>query len=126
MTDSTGIAASWSENDAIAWKMAHESAQALYDLDNANFDKAKTDLQRDVLDKLADEASATLTMLNQQEMATRTGAIDTAEEPLQGAIDRLSGLKTELKAVSQGFEEASVVVAGIDEVVGDMLALIKV
>ena len=50
----------------LAWKMAHESAQALYDLDNANFDKAKTDLQRDVLDKLADEASATLTMLNQQ------------------------------------------------------------
>ena len=126
MTDSTGIAASWSENDAIAWKMAHESAQALYDLDNANFDKAKTDLQRAVLDKLADEASATLTMLNQQEMATRTGAIDTAEEPLQGAIDRLGDLKTELKAVSQGFEEASVVVAGIDEVVGDMLALIKV
>ena len=126
MTDSTGIAASWSENDAIAWKTAHDSAQALYDLDNANFDKAKTDLQRDVLDKLADEASATLTMLNQQEMATRTGAIDTAEEPLQGAIDRLSDLKTELKAVSQGFEEASVVVAGIDEAVGDMLALIKV
>ena len=126
MTDSTGIAASWSENDAIAWKMAHESAQALYDLDNANFDKAKTDLQRAVLDKLADEASATLTMLNQQEMATRTGAIDTAEEPLQGAIDRLGDLKTELKAVSQGFEEASVVVAGIDQAVGDMLALIKV
>ena len=126
MTDSTGIAASWSENDAIAWKTAHDSAQALYDLDNANFDKAKTDLQRDVLDKLADEASATLTMLNQQEMATRTGAIDTAEEPLQGAIDRLGDLKTELKAVSQGFEEASVVVAGIDQAVGDMLALIKV
>ena len=126
MTDSTGIAASWSENDAIAWQAAHDSTQALYDLDNANFDKAKTDLQRDVLDKLADEASATLTMLNQQEMATRTGAIDTAEEPLHGAIVRLGDLKTELKAVSQGFEEASVVVAGIDQAVGDMLALIKV
>ena len=126
MTDSTDIAASWSEEDAIAWEAAHESTQALSNLYNANFDKTKTDLQRAVLDKLADEASATLTMLNQQEMATRTGAIDTAEEPLQGAIDKLSHLGTELTAVSQGFEEASVVVAGIDQAVGDMLALIKV
>ena len=126
MSDSTNIAASWSQDDAIAWQTAHDSAQALSDLYNANFDKATTDLQRAVLDKLADAASATLTILDQEEMATRTGAIDTAEGPLQGAINNLSQLKTELEAVSEGFEEASVVISGIDQVVGDVQALIKV
>ena len=126
MSDSTNIAASWSQDDAIAWQTAHDSTQALSDLYNANFDKATTDLQRAVLDKLADAASATLTILDQEEMATRTGAIDTAEGPLQGAINNLSQLKTELEAVSEGFEEASVVISSIDQVVGDVQALIKV
>ena len=112
--------------DDAAWQAAHDSAQALSVLYNNNYNKAKTDDQRAVMDQLADQAFATLTLLNQQDMASRTGAIDAAIGPVNDAIDKLTSLETDLKKVSAGFEEAVTVCEGIDKAMKDLSAFIAV
>lgn len=96
-------------------QLAHDALQNLKEQLETAYGNAKSQDIRDLLDTRLDAIDASLTALDQDDIASRTIAINAAADSTGEALKRLDSLKANIQAISDDIGKATQVLDDVDK-----------
>jgi archaellum component FlaC len=102
------------------WQQAHDALQMLKEQLETALEAATADSVIDALDQRADAVDDALTAMNQQDMASRTVALQAAVADLVKPLKDLDQLKTDLADIGNDTKKAAAALAQVDKIVSSV------
>ena len=103
-----------------SWQEGHDALQKLYEQLDLAYDNAVNMTVATEIDHRLDRVKDALDKLNQQDMASRTIALQATAAELVKPLKDLDALKGSLEAIGNDIGKAATVLAQVDKLLGEV------
>jgi hypothetical protein len=97
---------------------AHDALQSLKEALDSAFGSAPAGPVSDAINARVDTVNAALTAMNQADIASRTVALNAAEDATANPLKQLDALKESIQRIGSDIAKATEVLNGVDKFVG--------